>query len=408
MIDNEYREVKAELEDKHKKITVFTPVYNRAYCIENLYKSLKSQSDKNFEWIVMDDGSTDNVAELFDHWIRDENEFDIIYMKVKNGGKMRAVNKGVKFASAPAFFIVDSDDYLTNDALEFLAIQFDKIKDDHTFAGISGLRRIKTIDAKYDFDYVDATNFERRMFGLSIDMAECYKTDVLKQYPCPEIEGENYMFPSYVWNSIALDGYKLRWFNKEIYISEYRPDGLSAVGIQKYIRNPIGWGMMIQLNVVCKKDSEYTEFQYYWYYQTLKDRMSEHMIANHLGISMEVLSHVIKDKPIIIKKIDDYFSCNDIRQVALYGLGGEAKRFLWILKEVGIEVCYGIDKRPNSLLPVCYMPGDEFPEVDAILITNRAGIHEIKNNLEEITNIKCISIQEDILEKSINYYYSDI
>lgn len=391
-----------------KGITVFTPIYNRAYCIKKLYESLKRQTYKNFEWIVIDDGSTDDAAQVFERWIQEENDFDIIYAKVKNGGKMRAVNKGVKLASAPAFFIVDSDDYLTDDALENIDTWFQEIEADNSFAGVSGLRKIKTIDAQYDFDHVDATNLERRKYNLLIDMAECYKTDILKKYPALEIENEKYMPPSLVWNSIAKDGYKLRWYNKVIYIAEYRADGLSAEGMDKYIRNPISWGKLIQLDVECKKDDEYTEFQYYLYYQSLKDKLPVDRIADNLNVSLNELQEVISNKPKVINKVHKYFADHHIKRAALYGLGGEAKRFLHISKDFGIEICYGIDRSPNSLLPVCYTPVDELPEVDAILITNRMGIKEIKDNLQKHTHIKCISIQKDILDKSLNYYYSDI
>lgn len=391
-----------------KGITVFTPIYNRAYCIKKLYESLKRQTYKNFEWIVIDDGSTDDVAQVFDRWIQEENDFDIIYAKVKNGGKMRAINKGVKLAAAPAFFIVDSDDFLTDDALENIDAWFKEIDADNSFAGVSGLRKIKTIDAQYDFDHVDATNLERRKYNLLIDMAECYKTDILKRYPALEIENEKYMPPSLVWNSIAKDGYKLRWYNKVIYIAEYRADGLSAEGMDKYIRNPISWGKLIQLDVECKRDDEYAEFQYYLYYQSLKTKLSEAGIADNLNVSLNELKEVISRKPKIINRVNKYFEDNHIKRVALYGLGGEAKRFLHISKDFEIEICYGIDRSPNSLLPVCYTIADELPKVDAILITNRMGIKEIKDDLWKHTQIRCISIQKDILDKSLNYYYSDI
>lgn len=390
-----------------KEITVFTPIYNRAYCVGKLYESLKKQSIKNFEWIVIDDGSTDHTIELFNKWIQENNEFDIIYVKVKNGGKMRTVNKGVQLASAPVFFIVDSDDYLTDDALENINRWFKEIEGDDSFAGVSGLREIRTIDARYDFDYVDATNLERRKYNLVIDMAECYKTDVLKKYPAPEIEGEKYISPSIVWNRIAKDGYKIRWHNQVIYIGEYRTDGLSAKGPDIFTRNPIGWGKMIQLDIECKQDSEYAEFQYYRYYQNLKNALSVDEMADNLGISQADLQEFISHKPQIIEKVNKYFRDNKIRRIALYGMGGEAKRFLQMSKDFDIEICYGIDRSPNSLLPVCYAPTEKFPEVDAILITNRMGIAEIKNDLKKYTQIRNISIQEDILEKSLNYYFSD-
>ena len=132
-----------------KEITVFTPIYNRAYCIEMLYESLKKQTYKNFEWIVVDDGSTDNIAQIFDKWVREEKEFNIIYVKVSNRGKMPAFNKGVQLSNAPFFFIVDSDDYLTSDALEYIATWSKAVQDDDSFVGVSGLRKIKTVEAEY-------------------------------------------------------------------------------------------------------------------------------------------------------------------------------------------------------------------------------------------------------------------
>lgn len=395
-------------ENNRKGITVFTPIYNRAYCIEALYKSLRKQTYKNFEWIIIDDGSTDNVMQLIQKWIEEENSFDIIYIRVKNGGKMRAVNKAVRLANAPAFFIVDSDDYITEDALECLINWFEEIKDNSEFAGVSGLRKIKTIDAQYNFQFVDATNLERRQYNLVIDMAECYKTDILRKYPAIEIENEKYLSPSFVWNSIARDGYKLRWVNKVIYICEYHTDGLSAVGPDILTRNPVGWGKVIQLDIECKKDNEFTNFQYYRYYQSVKDFLPLDCIAENLGITSKALLEIVSHKPEVINKINQYFLEHKIKRVALYGMGGEAKRFLQISKDFNIEICYGIDRKPNQLLSICYMPTDKLPNVDAILITNRMGIKEIKSNLENYTKIKAISIQEDILDKSLNYYYSDI
>lgn len=391
-----------------KGITVFTPIYNRAYCIERLYNSLKRQTYKNFEWIVVDDGSDDNVAQLFDRWVQEEINFNIIYVKTKNGGKMKAVNKGVKLAEAPAFFIADSDDYITDDALELLDIWFKEIKDDNSFAGVSGLRKIRTIDAKYEFDFVDATNLERRKNHLAIDMAECYKTEILKKYKAPEIEGENYISPSIVWNKIAKDGYKLRWHNRVIYIGEYQPDGLSAAGPNLLVKNPIGWAQVIQLNILCKKDKEYEEFQYYRYIKSLKDKLPLEIIAKYLGLNKQRVEEITQNKPTIIDRLNVFFAKNKIESVALYGVGGEAKRFLQIIDDLNIEICYGIDRKPNNILSVCYKPTDKLPVVDAILITNRMGIEEIKTMLNSYTDMRIISIQNDILEKSLNYYFSDI
>ena len=100
------------------KITVFTPTYNRAYIIEDLYRSLQRQTYTDFEWLVVDDGSADNTQELFAAWQQEENPFPIRYYKQENGGKCRAINRGLEMAEGELFFTVDSDDYLTDDALE--------------------------------------------------------------------------------------------------------------------------------------------------------------------------------------------------------------------------------------------------------------------------------------------------
>ena len=98
-------------------ITVFTPTYNRAYIIKNLFNSLKNQTFQNFEWIIVDDGSTDNTEEVVKEWLNESLFFKIKYHKQKNGGKHTAINKGLELASGDVFFIIDSDDYITNDAL---------------------------------------------------------------------------------------------------------------------------------------------------------------------------------------------------------------------------------------------------------------------------------------------------
>ena len=104
------------------KITVFTPTYNRAYILENLYRSLQRQSFTDFEWLVVDDGSSDGTKALFERWQQEDNPFPIRYCYKENGGKCRAINYGLKLAQGELFFTVDSDDYLTDDALEKVAI----------------------------------------------------------------------------------------------------------------------------------------------------------------------------------------------------------------------------------------------------------------------------------------------
>ena len=102
-----------------KTVTVFTPTYNRAYTLPKLYNSLCRQTSVDFMWLVVDDGSTDNTEELIKGW-QEENKVLIEYHKQSNGGKMRAHNLGVKLCNSELFFCVDSDDYISDVAIEHI------------------------------------------------------------------------------------------------------------------------------------------------------------------------------------------------------------------------------------------------------------------------------------------------
>lgn len=211
-------------------ITIFTPTYNRRKLIDNLYHSLLMQTDKNFEWLVVDDGSTDNTENYFTDLLAKQQPFPIRYIKQENGGKHRAINKGIQNANGELFFIVDSDDYLTEKAIEKINQWITTLDNSHKWAGISGLKgfsKDSVVGQHSDFSYIDAKNNERRKYNLLGDKAEVYFTDVLKQHPFPEIPGENFISEEIVWNAIARDGYYLRWFNEIIYICDYLEGGLT-------------------------------------------------------------------------------------------------------------------------------------------------------------------------------------
>lgn len=216
---------------KSSFITIFTPTYNRKDLIERLYQSLLQQTQKNFEWLVVDDGSTDDTEKIFEQLLSEQKPFSIRYTKQENGGKHRAINRGVKNAKGELFFIVDSDDYLTEDAIDKINNWIGTLDGSKKWAGISGLRgfsKDKIVgqrNGKHFF--VDAKNSERRKYKLLGDKAEIYFTDVLKEYPFPEISSENFISEELVWNAIARDGYYLRWFNEIIYICDYLEGGLT-------------------------------------------------------------------------------------------------------------------------------------------------------------------------------------
>lgn len=212
-------------------LTIFTPVYNRAYIISNLYRSLCQQTSDNFEWLIVDDGSTDNISELIDEFRR-EGKINIRFYSQENGGKHRAINNGVSKAIGELFFIVDSDDYLKPDAVEWILKKSEEIMNNTSFAGVSGLRvrpNGEKIGGEDNFTQIDTDAIRiRTVHGVRGDLAEVYKTEILKKYPFPEIGGEKFCSEGLIWNRIALSGLKLRYCYKPLYVCEYLGDGLTA------------------------------------------------------------------------------------------------------------------------------------------------------------------------------------
>lgn len=228
---------------KKALITVFTPTYNRKQLIERLYQSLLQQTKKNFEWLVVDDGSTDNTEKFFSDLLTKQQPFPINYIKQENGGKHRAINNGVKKALGELFFIVDSDDYLTENAIDTINQWATTLDNSHKWAGFAGLRgqsKSQILSQQNSSsNFIDAKNSERRKYHLLGDKAEIYFTDILKKYPFPEIPDENFISEEIVWNAIARDNYYLRWFNEIIYIGNYLEGGLTKDNLKDQ-NNPQG------------------------------------------------------------------------------------------------------------------------------------------------------------------------
>lgn len=223
------------------KITVFTPSYNRGYIIQNLYESLLTQTYRDFEWLVVDDGSTDDTKEKVEKWIA-EKKISIKYLLQKNGGKHRAYNRGVKEAKGELFFTVDSDDYLPANALERVIYHYKFIENDPDFAGVCGCRFYPTgvrIGGELGFDVKNGTQFDLRIkWGVKGDMADVVRTDILRRFPFPEVEGEKFCTEAMIFDQMSQK-YKTRFFNENIYFCEYLPDGLTAKMTKVRMQSPI-------------------------------------------------------------------------------------------------------------------------------------------------------------------------
>lgn len=228
-----------------------------------LYASLKRQSDKDFEWLIIDDGSTDNLSEDVKKWSEETKEFEIRYFYQKNGGKHRAWNNGVKKAKGDYIMVVDSDDYVIEQAVEMIKSWIAQIYDNRKCAGISGckgyIRNGKCCmygNFPSKKKYVDASNLNRHYPNLQGDKAEVYRTELLQKYVFPEFAGEKFCTEDVVFNQIARAGYFLRWFPDIIQICEYREDGLTKNVVNDVSKYKQGYICAV------KNGAKYDQFPY--------------------------------------------------------------------------------------------------------------------------------------------------
>jgi glycosyltransferase involved in cell wall biosynthesis len=276
------------------KITVFTPTYNRAYIIENLYRSLQRQSYRDFEWLVVDDGSADNTWELFEAWQREENAFPIHYVKQENGGKCRAINKGLELAQGELFFTVDSDDYLTDDALEKVAAWDAELPHKEQYCGFVGNRGTtptETPNRLFEGGYLDGTALNRYTVMEDQDVqvngerAFVFYTEVHRKYLYPEFPGEKFLTEAVTWDLMAYEGYKMRFYNDIIWIWEYMPDGLTRAGYKVFLDNPQGTGLFFRQKAKFLNYSMKDKLLLWYGYATdAMDRCTDAQIAEYIDM----------------------------------------------------------------------------------------------------------------------------
>lgn len=275
------------------KITVFTPTYNRAYIIEILYRSLQRQTFRDFEWLVVDDGSADNTESIFSAWQREENCFPIRYYRQENGGKHRAINRGLELAQGELFFTVDSDDYLTDDALEKIAQWESALPKDGSYCGLAGnlgTSPCETPNSLFHAPYFDGTALDRYR-EIDGERAMVFYTDIHKKYPYPVFPGEKFMTEAVIWNRMAKDGYRMRFFNDIIWIYEYKEDGLTKAGNSLFLNNPRGYGLWLREKEAIMRNSLISKLKlYYSFTCELQSRLPAGEISDCIGAPHAVIA----------------------------------------------------------------------------------------------------------------------
>ena len=245
-------------------ISILTPTYNRGKLLLPLYDSLKNLTFKDFEWLIVDDGSEDDTEQYALSWIAhniQNAEFPIRYIKKSNGGKHTAINRGVREANGELILILDSDDTLPSDSLATIAQYYEQCKGYKDCAGVCGLMAHhdgQLIGTGFPKDpmYESALLFRYAEKGnVTGDLLEVYKTSVMREFPFPEIENEKFCPESLVWNRIA-NKYKLFCFNKVVYYRDYLEGGLTSKIVRIRMNSPIASTMtyaeMLDYNISLK------------------------------------------------------------------------------------------------------------------------------------------------------------
>lgn len=223
-------------------LTVFTPAYNRAYTLHLCYESMIRQSCKDFEWLIIDDGSTDNTRELVNSWMDNDNGFKIRYIYKENGGMHTAHNTAYKNIDTELNMCIDSDDYLTDNAIE-LILDFWETNGEDMYGGIIALdihQDGSTVGTELPKQKATTYHnyYEYQGFG---DKKVIYRTDVMKKYPdYPEYKDEKFVGLCYKY-LLADQEYPLLILNEPVCVVEYLPDGSTRNIMKQFINNPKGY-----------------------------------------------------------------------------------------------------------------------------------------------------------------------
>ena len=223
-------------------LTVFTPTYNRAYCLHKGYEALCRQTSKDFLWIVVDDGSRDNTRELVESWQKEDNGFQIQYIYKENGGLYTGYNAAIAAAETELCVCVDSDDHLTDDAVETI-VSFWKQHGSDAYAGIVGLNCLASGEVLGDlFPDQKSINLIDLKLGRypirNADRKNVVRTDLYKSVaPMKVFPGEKDFNPHHMHIQISKQ-YDFLVLNEKLCVVEYQPGGMTDTVFNQYLRSP--------------------------------------------------------------------------------------------------------------------------------------------------------------------------
>ncbi len=230
--------------------SILTPTYNRAHTLPKVYESLQKQTLQDFEWVIVDDGSSDHTYMLVQQWIQ-EAPFAIRYFKQANGGHHVATNRAIREAKGKFSIPLDSDDQLIPEALERFLKHWENIPENQQehYVGITALIETEfgaLMGSKFPTDIFDSdTTTMSYILRFGDDRKGMIRTDILKQNLYPIFPDEKFMSDSIIWHRIAKK-FKTRFVNDILCITDYLPDGQTLNTVKLLCNNPKGSSLYYQ------------------------------------------------------------------------------------------------------------------------------------------------------------------
>ena len=251
------------------RFTIFIPTFNRSHTLDRALESAAAQTHRDFEVVIIDDGSEDDTRQLVQRWQK-RADFTLRYYWQANQGKFAAHNKAIGCASGYFFVLLDSDDTLLPQALERFDFHWRSIPDDQKdgFAGVAGLcldHDGKIYGDRYPLEVIDTTYLEIvKRYKISGEKRNALRTDVLRQYPYPIFDGESFIRDDLIWKRMARR-FKLRCFNEAVQIIDHQAEGLSANAISNRLKNPKGFRyyFLEEINQYSSLTGRYFRFKYH-------------------------------------------------------------------------------------------------------------------------------------------------
>lgn len=268
--------------DKNILITIFTPTFNRAHLLPRLYESLRRQINTCFEWLVVDDGSTDDTRSMVQRWI-EEDQVSIRYIYQENVGKMRAHNRGVEECKTELFMCLDSDDYLSDDCVDRIYSHWEKYKNNKKVSGMVAYRKMigEPMSVFPNVEFSTMHELNKVYVG---ETALAFRTDILRMYPFPVVDGEKFIGEGYVYDKLDQK-YVLAVIPEYWMVCEYQSGGYTDSALKTLIKNPKGWALNSKQKYLFYGDTVTKKIKYMSAY------VCSSLFANYK------LSHIIKHAP---------------------------------------------------------------------------------------------------------------